>query len=142
MKAQSVSTVATAARGRWPHILSALGIRVPAAKRHGACPVCGGKDRFRLDDREGRGTWFCNQCGNGDGLDLVRLATGQDVKAVSAMVAGALSLPDVSNQPVLPARNKATDGNAGRVRFAQLQQQTRQGESAYLTARGLHGHTL
>ncbi|EOC1067933.1 DUF927 domain-containing protein [Cronobacter malonaticus] len=142
MKAQSVSAVATAARGRWPHILSALGIRVPAAKRHGACPVCGGKDRFRLDDREGRGTWFCNQCGNGDGLDLVRLATGQDVKAVSAMVAGALSLPDVSNQPVLPARNKAADGNAGRVRFAQLQQQTRQGESAYLTARGLHGHTL
>ncbi|ELY2647873.1 DUF927 domain-containing protein [Cronobacter sakazakii] len=142
MKAQSVSAVATAARGRWPHILSALGIRVPAAKRHGACPVCGGKDRFRLDDREGRGTWFCNQCGNGDGLDLVRLATGQDVKAVSAMVAGALSLPDVSNQPVLPARNKATDGNAGRARFAQLQQQTRQGESAYLTARGLYGHTL
>jgi hypothetical protein len=36
--------------------------------RHQACPVCGGSDRFRFDDKEGRGTWFCNQCGAGDGL--------------------------------------------------------------------------
>ena len=39
--------------------------------RHQACPVCGGSDRFRFDDKEGRGTWFCNQCGAGDGLKLV-----------------------------------------------------------------------
>ncbi|HTM78244.1 MAG TPA: toprim domain-containing protein [Devosia sp.] len=25
------------------------------------CPVCGGKDRFRFDDKDGKGTWFCNQ---------------------------------------------------------------------------------
>ncbi|NYY79755.1 hypothetical protein DMH17_06695 [Raoultella planticola] len=33
--------------------------------------MCGGADRFRFDDKEGRGTWFCNQCGAGDGLKLV-----------------------------------------------------------------------
>ncbi|MBD9642244.1 DUF927 domain-containing protein [Pantoea sp. PNT02] len=142
MKMQSVSAIATAARGRWPHILSALGINVPNGKRHGACPVCGGKDRFRLDDKEGRGTWFCNHCGNGDGLDLVRLATGHDVKAVSAMVAETLSLPEVSNQPIMPARNKAVDGKAGQKRFTELSQQTQLGECSYLTARGLHGHTV
>jgi len=142
VKMQSVSAIATAARGRWPHILSALGINVPNGKRHGACPVCGGKDRFRLDDKEGRGTWFCNHCGNGDGLDLVRLATGQNVKAVSAMVAETLSLPDVSSQPIMPARNKAADGKAGQKRFTELSQQTQQGECSYLTARGLHGHTV
>jgi len=139
---QSVSAVATAARGRWPHILSALGINVPNGKRHGACPVCGGKDRFRLDDKEGRGTWFCNHCGNGDGLDLVRLATGHDVKGVSLMVAETLSLPEVSNQPILPARNKVMDGKAVQKRFTELCQQTQQGECSYLTARGLHGHTV
>lgn len=139
---QSVSAIATAARGRWPHILSALGINVPNGKRHGACPVCGGKDRFRLDDKEGRGTWFCNHCGNGDGLDLVRLATGHDTKAVSAMVAETLSLPEVSNQPIMPARNKAVDVKAGQKRFTELSQQTQQGECSYLTARGLHGHTV
>jgi len=142
VKMQSVSAIATAARGRWPHILSALGINVPNGKRHGACPVCGGKDRFRLDDKEGRGTWFCNHCGNGDGLDLVRLATGHDVKAVSAMVAETLSLPEVSNQPIMPARNKAVDGKAGQKRFTELSQQTQLGECSYLTARGLHGHTV
>lgn len=142
MKMQSVSAIATAARGRWPHILSALGINVPEGKRHGACPVCGGKDRFRLDDKEGRGTWFCNHCGNGDGLDLVRLATGHDVKAVSVMVAETLSLPDVSSQPIMPARNKAADGKVGQKRFTELSQQTQQGECSYLTARGLHGHTV
>ena len=142
MKMQSVSAIATAARGRWPHILSALGINVPNGKRHGACPVCGGKDRFRLDDKEGCGTWFCNHCGNGDGLDLVRLATGHDVKAVSAMVAETLSLPEVSNQPIMPARNKAVDGKAGQKRFTELSQQTQLGECSYLTARGLHGHTV
>lgn len=142
MKMQSVSAIATAARGRWPHILSALGINVPNGKRHGACPVCGGKDRFRLDDKEGRGTWFCNHCGNGDGLDLVRLSTGHDVKTVSAMVAETLSLPEVSIQPIMPARNKAVDGKAGQKRFTELSQQTQQGECSYLTARGLHGHTV
>lgn len=51
-----MSAVSGAAVGHWPHILSALGIKVPPAGRHGACPACGGKDRFRLDDKEGRGT--------------------------------------------------------------------------------------
>lgn len=60
MKTQSVSTISGAAIGRWPYILSALGIKVPSAGHHGACPACGGKDRFRLDDKAGRGTWFCN----------------------------------------------------------------------------------
>jgi len=41
-------------------------------KRHGPCPICGGKDRFRFDDKEGEGTYFCNQCGAGTGLLLLR----------------------------------------------------------------------
>jgi putative DNA primase/helicase len=40
--------------------------------KHGVCPVCGGKDRFRFDDKEGRGTFYCNQCGAGDGVKLLR----------------------------------------------------------------------
>lgn len=104
MKTQSVSAVSGAANGRWPHILYALGINVPSARRHGACPACGGKDRFRLDDKEGRGTWFCNQCGHGDGLDLVRPVTGRSVKEAAGMVSEALALPEVQNKPAMPAR--------------------------------------
>ncbi|ERK05719.1 DNA primase [Pantoea sp. AS-PWVM4] len=72
----------------------------------------------------------------------MRLATGRDVKAVSSLVAETLSLPEVVNQPMTPARNKAVDGEAGQKRFTELSQQTQQGECTYLTARGLHGHTL
>ena len=34
--------------------------------------MCGGTDRFRFDNKKGRGTFFCNQCGAGDGLDLIQ----------------------------------------------------------------------
>jgi putative DNA primase/helicase len=61
--------------GRWPDILMHIGIESRFLRnRHGPCPMCGGKDRFRFDNKEGRGTFFCSQCGAGDGLNLVMLA--------------------------------------------------------------------
>lgn len=61
------------ARGRWPGILQALGIDAKYLKNeHGPCPICGGKDRFRFDDKDGDGTFYCSKCGCGDGLYLVR----------------------------------------------------------------------
>ncbi len=48
----------SAVQGRWPVLLQAAGIDAGfLQRRHGPCPVCGGKDRFRFTDREGRGTW-------------------------------------------------------------------------------------
>ena len=45
--------------------------------------MCGGKDRFRFDDKEGRGTWFCSHCGAGDGVKLAMLMTGQDFRSAA-----------------------------------------------------------
>ncbi|MGU5696739.1 primase-helicase zinc-binding domain-containing protein [Aeromonas allosaccharophila] len=79
----NAAAVKAAAYGQWREILTANGIKLPDPKKHGPCPVCGGKDRFRFDDQEGRGTWLCNQCGKdgkcgaGDGLSLYQQATGQ-----------------------------------------------------------------
>lgn len=57
--------------GRWPQILSALGVgRKFLENKHGPCPLCGGRDRYRFDDKNGRGTFYC-QCGPGDGFDLL-----------------------------------------------------------------------
>ena len=59
-------------RGRWRDILSALGFPSQALTgKHCACPFCGGKDRFRFDDKEGSGSWFCSQCGAGHGVEAV-----------------------------------------------------------------------
>lgn len=58
--------------GRWHHILPAVG--VPAAHlsgKHGPCPLCGGKDRWRFDNKGGKGTFICSHCGAGSGVDLV-----------------------------------------------------------------------
>lgn len=67
------------ARGSWASILPALG--VPAqflGKRNGPCPMCGGKDRYRFTNFNGDGSWVCNQCGHGTGIDLVKHCLGVD----------------------------------------------------------------
>lgn len=51
MKMNVTDTVKQAC-GHWPRILPALGMKV-IKNRHQACPVCGGADRFRFDDKEG-----------------------------------------------------------------------------------------
>lgn len=66
------------ASGKWQWLLTHFGI--PAkylVNKHGACPLCNdGKDRFRFDDKDGRGTWICNQCGSGDGYDMLQRFKG------------------------------------------------------------------
>lgn len=64
------------AQGKWPSILAAAGVeKAYLVNRHGPCPICrDGKDRFRFDDKDGRGTWFCSQCSGGRGGDGFALA--------------------------------------------------------------------
>lgn len=62
---------------RWSYVLESSGIDSSFLKnKHGPCPICGGKDRFRFDDLDGRGTYICNPagagCGAGDGFQLLR----------------------------------------------------------------------
>ncbi len=63
-----------AAKGKWRGILIQLGLDEAYLKdQHGPCPLCrAGKDRFRFDDKDGDGTYYCNQCGAGSGSQLVQ----------------------------------------------------------------------
>ena len=51
----------TAAQGRWNEILAVLAAlsAEQLSNRHQPCPLCGGRDRYRFDDRQGSGSWFC-----------------------------------------------------------------------------------
>lgn len=79
------------AADRWHDIFGACGLDVRSDKRHSPCPICGGKDRFRCDNKQGRGTWICNHCGAGDGLKLVELQM-RDFKAAVDFVASFLGM--------------------------------------------------
>lgn len=73
----SLDAVLAAAQGRWPDVLTRMGLDAERlVNRHGPCPACGGTDRFRFDDKDGRGTWYCNACGAGDGLKLLQVVHG------------------------------------------------------------------
>lgn len=78
-------TIADATQGRWPDLLQHFAGLTPdqLTDRHQPCPCCGGTDRYRFDDRDGSGSWYCNQCGGkagtgggGTGMDLLLRITG------------------------------------------------------------------
>lgn len=85
-----IREVTSAAAGRWPYVLAGLSIDVPdSSRRHSPCPACGGKDRFRFDDN-GRGSFICNQCGAGDGLDLIKRVNNCDTTEAAQLAADVL----------------------------------------------------
>jgi putative DNA primase/helicase len=77
--------ITESAQGSWPLILGDLaGLTTEQlTDKHQPCPLCGGEDRYRFDDRDGSGSWFCNQCGGkdqrggaGNGMDMLMRRTG------------------------------------------------------------------
>jgi putative DNA primase/helicase len=82
-----MSDVMDKARGRWAGILRTLGVEEQFLKnQHGPCPMCGGKDRYRWDDKNGDGTYYCNSCGAGDGWLLAQKLTGESASAVAKKI--------------------------------------------------------
>jgi putative DNA primase/helicase len=79
----------------WPTILTQLGIPESVLRnRHGPCPACGGKDRFRFDNRRGGGDYICNQCGAGDGFTLLQRVYGWPFSEARRQVMRAAGLVD------------------------------------------------
>ena len=102
------------ARGRWREILPQLGIAPQFLKnQHGPCPLCGGKDRYRFDDLEGTGSYFCNQCGAGRGILLIRKLKDWDYLTACAEVDRVLGAMKPVEAPKQPQK-----GDAGRRKAA------------------------
>lgn len=130
------------ARGRWRSILHALGMSERALSgKHCSCPACGGKDRFRFDDKEGRGTFYCSGCGAGDGVQLAMGITGlsfRDVVVEIERLAGV-----ASPAPVSPERT-AEDKLKNLRRAFRESRPIQPGDAAhaYLAGRGLELYDL
>ncbi|HAX4456140.1 TPA: DNA primase [Escherichia coli] len=137
MKMNVTETVKQAC-GHWPRILPALGVKV-IKNRHQACPVCGGSDRFRFDDKEGRGTWYCNQCGAGDGLKLVEKVFGVNPSEAARKVNAVTgNLSPVAPEAIAAAEaGTDADRQAAAALAVRLMEKTRPANgNAYLTRKG------
>lgn len=104
-----------ATQGHWPHILLSFGLPTEALRnRHQPCPMCGGKDRFRFDDKDGRGTYYCNQCGAGDGFDLAMKYHGWDFKRCADEVRQVLGNQPTANLQKVPRAKPHTPSEPGK----------------------------
>ncbi|MEQ1976809.1 primase-like DNA-binding domain-containing protein [Xenorhabdus sp. SGI240] len=132
-----IRAVKQSSTSHWQNLLLACGIDVPAKGKHGACPICGGTDRFHFIDDNHNGDWHCRQCdepNHGDGLDLVARSKGITVYAAAKLVADVLVMPLPEPNPV-KEQLKTTKPIAERI--AALVASTVTGESHYLTKKGL-----
>jgi putative DNA primase/helicase len=60
-------------RNKWLSIHSHFIDKRFLTGKHGPCPICGGKDRFRYDLKSDMGSYFCSGCGAGTGIHLLAL---------------------------------------------------------------------
>lgn len=77
------------AKGKWRAILTTLGVSPELLNgEHQPCPKCGGVDRFRWDDNNQQGDFFCSNCGPGDGFTLLMNVLLKPFQEVALMVDG------------------------------------------------------
>lgn len=123
------TSVVDLAQGRWVEILSTVG-GIPVSyldNKHKPCPSCrDGEDRFRFDDQDGNGTWFCSHCGGrdgtgggGTGMSLLMRVRGWEFKEAARAVEDYLGVPRPSRptpaapmpiKPPVDAAPPALDG--------------------------------
>lgn len=73
--------------GRWAAVLVSLGYeRKLFTGKHQACPICGGKDRFRWHPVKEVG--FCNHCNSLQPMDMALEITGESFKLTAARIRG------------------------------------------------------
>ncbi|MGJ0630011.1 toprim domain-containing protein, partial [Xenorhabdus bovienii] len=132
-----IRTVKQSAMNHWQSLLTACGVDVPAKGKHGACPICGGTDRFHFIDDNHHGDWHCRQCdqpNHGDGLDLVARAKGITILTAAKQVADVLAMPFPEPKPV---KEQPRTVKPIAERIVELVAKSIRGESPYLAKKGL-----
>jgi putative DNA primase/helicase len=79
---------------------------------HQPCPNCGGEDRYRWDQDDGPGGWYCNGCGGkdhmgggGNGIGLLMRVTGWDYREAARKVEAHLGITSRPDPPTAGAEH-------------------------------------
>lgn len=134
-------------QGAWRGTLEGYGVQLPSGRHHGPCPICGGKDRFRFDDKDGRGTWFCSHCDpmSGGGLLLLARWLGKPTIEVAKELLGQVGIRSSA-----PVRMVVISDDTKRQQAIETARQyaerllsiSTMAEHPYMAAKGLHGQWL
>ena len=128
---------AEAAKGRWAEIFEYYGLPPITGKHHykGECPVCKARGKYRVDDRDGQGTWIC-VCGSGDGMKLLTLTQSKSFSAICAEVD---QLIGNNYQRINVPANSSAARQRQRVisKFSKLVDLRGTGAAGYLLQRGI-----
>lgn len=120
--------------GRWLEIFEYYGLPHHKSLKHVICPLCG-KKNFRIDDKNGSGSWICN-CSSGYGFQLLMEATGKEFKELASEIDKEFGNTQDPMQPVkqrLPSKKEQTT-----VRYHNLQQVDGSPVQTYLNNRGIN----
>ena len=91
------------ANGKWPSLLVSLGFtELAVSGKHGPCPMCEGKDRFRFMKLDGPGRWICNVCGSNDAMNLVMQVNNMSFAEASKMIRPMIPQADYTVTPQKP----------------------------------------
>jgi putative DNA primase/helicase len=126
-----------AARGKWHMIFEHYGLPPITGKTHykGECPVCKGKGKLRIDDKDGTGSWVCVH-GAGNGFKLLQEVTGKEFATLAKEV-DALIGNDYATEKRAPtqAMDKVKDA---KDRFLSLPVVAGTQAQDYLQSRGIY----
>jgi putative DNA primase/helicase len=130
-----ISTV-DRARGHWREILSMLGVEERfLTGRKGPCPLCGGKDRFRFTDKDRDGWYYCNQCGAGSGIVLLRRLQGWGHAEACRQVDAVLGADHRPSPKAKPGRSDAS--KLSTIESLLLRADAPELVAAYVASRGI-----
>jgi putative DNA primase/helicase len=126
------------AHGRWKEILPLLGVEPRfLVNRHGPCPLCGGKDRFRFDDKDGSGSYYCNGCGAGVGIIMLRKLHRWDHATACHEIDKVLGSEPISPKPASSSKGSRAD-RLGRLERVIAEATDPEIVNGYISARGLN----
>ncbi|WP_392558734.1 primase-helicase zinc-binding domain-containing protein [Orbus mooreae] len=125
--------------GKWDSIYQSLNIDVFPKDKHKPCPACGGRDRFRYDDKNGKGDYICNQCGTGDGINLIERVYHCTASEAINKVADSLNLNVTLNHNKTTEKTAVNNMRDNPVckKVEYLLSQSNLGQPEYLTKKGI-----